>query len=139
MFYFYQTNYQQRERILEFKKIGFTIILCDCKTESGSFNIDTDLCITAVEEFFECGERHDLLLVSGDGDFVPLLKFYEEYGFYTEIISSTKKLDLQGSCPTSKKLKSYLDDNGDEVFRNISYYDEINASYPDLLSLTRRL
>ena len=40
-------------------------------------NIDADLIVKAMQEYYEEGE-YRLVLVSGDGDFVPLLRFFEQ-------------------------------------------------------------
>lgn len=126
-------------RIKAFKDIGYQVVLCDCKNEKGSFNIDTDLVITSVEEFFEVGERHDLLLVSGDGDFLPLVKFYEDYGYYTEIIGTSRKSTSEGNPFTSRKLTHTVDECGDKIIRkNTTYYDELSDLQPSLLTPTIR-
>ena len=44
-------------KINALKRSGYEVILCECKNENGSYNIDTDLVITSVEEFFTT-EKH---------------------------------------------------------------------------------
>ena len=133
-------NITKKERIIEFKAIGYEVIKCECKDERGSYNIDTDLVITAVEEFFVT-QKHDILLMSGDGDFLPLLKFYEDYNCYTEIIGPSKKegVNNQGR-PTSGKLIYIKNANGIlENRKTISYYDEIAIAIPSLYQGNVRL
>lgn len=115
-------------------------MLCDCKDERGSYNIDTDLVITSLEEFFVT-KKHDMLLMSGDGDFLPLLKFYEEYNCYTEIIAPSRKDNMNGQgCHTSSKLIKIRNEDGEiENRETISYLDEIALSIPNLLQGSVRL
>ena len=77
-----------------------------------------------------------ILLLSGDGDFLPLLKFYEDYECYTEIIGpSRKELVNNQSRPTSKKLMQIINENGEiENRKSITYLDEIALGLPQLLS-----
>jgi uncharacterized LabA/DUF88 family protein len=133
-------NITKKERIAEFKAIGYDVILCECKDERGSYNIDTDLVITAVEEFFVT-QKHDILLMSGDGDFLPLLKFYEDYNCFTEIIGPSKKesVNNQGR-PTSNKLIHIRNADGEiENRKTISYYDELAQAMPNLYQGSVRL
>ena len=91
------------------------------KTKS---NVDGDLIITAVVEYVE-KQNHNMILISGDGDFLPLVLFYENRDKLVQIIAINKSKTSKFLQRKSKKqsLKP----------RNITYIEE------SLLHLTKKV
>jgi uncharacterized LabA/DUF88 family protein len=57
------------------KLIGFEVYLSNfCGNDK--INVDADIIVKAMEEYYEVG-KFNLILLSGDGDFVPVVKFFE--------------------------------------------------------------
>ncbi|MFM5959238.1 MAG: NYN domain-containing protein, partial [Dolichospermum sp.] len=52
-------------------------------------NVDGDLIVQVMKDYFMV-EKFGLVLLSGDGDFVPLVRFFETEGQFVKIISPTK-------------------------------------------------
>ena len=73
-------------------------------------NVDADLIIKALQEYYEVGE-YKLVLVSGDGDFVPLLRFFEQ--------KTSKILLLSASPETTSGMLKY--DRFRKQNRNLIY------------------
>ena len=109
-----------------FKKFGFQVMLCRAKRENKdgteSHNIDTDLVIKSLTEYYEI-EDHDLVLLTGDGDFIPLIDFYEERNAKVELICPSRSKILDCKSPTSSKLLTKNSRTGEQ--RSVNYLDEI--------------
>jgi hypothetical protein len=104
------------------------VILCDAKRENkdgmDSHNIDTDLVIKSLTQYYEI-EDHDLVLMTNDGDFLPLINFYEERNAKVELIGTS-----QGLGGISSKLLTLDKTTGKQ--RIAEYLDSIkleNASF----------
>jgi uncharacterized LabA/DUF88 family protein len=126
-FYFVKAQSPKSDYILNLKKIGFRIIYGNAKhkkTSDGriSFNIDSELIVNAVSKYFE-KENHNLFLLSGDGDYLPLIKFYEFRNRNVKIISPSKH------C-TSPYL---IYNKSVEQNRNIIYLDNPNI-WPKIMT-----
>lgn len=121
-------NTLSHKKIYLIKQFGYQVVLCKAKTEnkngSDSHNIDTDLIITSLTEYFE-EEDHDLVLLTGDGDFIPLLDFYEERGASVELICPSRSKKLDGRSPTSSKLLTKDIKTGEQ--RAVLFLDEIEG------------
>lgn len=119
-------NTTSKSKISTIEQCGYQVVLCKAKTEnkngSDSHNIDTDLIITSLTEYFE-SEDHDLVLLTGDGDFIPLLDFYEERGANVELICPSRSKILGGRSPTSSKLLTKNIETGEQ--RDVIFLDEV--------------
>jgi uncharacterized LabA/DUF88 family protein len=96
IFYCVKFN-KNKERLVFFQdleKIGYNLIFSSGVGNSradGSHkvNVDADLIVYAMQEYYSI-QKFGLILVSGDGDFVPLIRFFEEEKQFVKIITPDK-------------------------------------------------
>lgn len=114
----------EREKYFEqLKKIGYRVVFSSGMGNSridGSHkvNVDADLILKAVEEYFRNG-RFGLILVSGDGDFIPLIRFFEKEKEFVKIITADKE--------SASKMLAF-----DRYTRTKRYLVNINSDLPKL-------
>jgi uncharacterized LabA/DUF88 family protein len=84
------------------KKIGYEVELSDFSGKK--VNIDGDLIVSSLVEYFQ-DQKYNLFLFSGDGDFAPLLRFFESSGMYTKVFACSTSI----SGNIIKDKKSFLD------------------------------
>jgi uncharacterized LabA/DUF88 family protein len=90
------------------------------------------LVIKSLTEYYEI-EDHDLVLLTGDGDFIPLIDFYEERNAKVELICPSRSKILDGKSPTSSKLLTKNSRTGEQ--RSVNYLDEINNLHSSFFRL----
>jgi len=78
----------------ELKTIGYEMIFSSGmgngrKDGSHKVNVDADLIVQAMKDYF-LQEKFGLILLSGDGDFVPLIRFFEDQNQFVKIITASK-------------------------------------------------
>ena len=121
------SNQPQRQKLYkELEDIGYNLIfssaLGNFKNNVLKVNVDADLIVRTMQEFYENGS-FGLVLLSGDGDFVPLTRFFESKRCFVKIIGADKD-------STSKMLEF---DRFTKTSRPISYI------FPDLQKLTKKI
>jgi uncharacterized LabA/DUF88 family protein len=113
------TNKTERRKLFnKLRDIGYEIIFssgCGNANLDGfhKVNVDADLIVKALKEYYSV-EKFGLILISGDGDFIPLIRFFEDEKQFVKLI-----------CPdrfsTSKMLES---DRFTKKRRYITFYFE---------------
>jgi len=128
---YYCTKYSNYSTRLQFfqslKKIGFELIYSSGMGNgradgSHKVNVDADLIVKCLKDYF-LKEKFGLILLSGDGDFVPLIRFFEEQKQFVKIITPSK-------ISTSKMLSF---DRFTKKKRYLTYICE------DLAKLTKKI
>ena len=121
IFLFYSSHNFSLAKKLVLESIGFNVVLCEAKREDrdgkNHHNVDTDLIIKSLTSYYE-GEDHDVILVTDDGDFLPLVQFYEERNASVQLIGTK-----QGRGGMSNKLITKNFDTGKN--RSIVYLDQL--------------
>lgn len=120
------SNYRQ-EFYRDLERIGYTLVFSSGMGNSridGSHkvNVDADLIVTALEKYFVV-EKFGCILISGDGDFVPLIRFFERQEEFVKIISTDRN-------STSKMLNF---DRYTKIKRNLTFI------IPELVYLTQKI
>jgi uncharacterized LabA/DUF88 family protein len=112
----------QKDFCEELKKIGYTVIFGENKQKvienNKTFiktNIDADLIVHSMANFAET-QRFDLIILTADGDFIPLIKYFEKHNLFTSIISPN----------TKDKTSQFLKYNSkSKIQRKVFYLDQI--------------
>jgi uncharacterized LabA/DUF88 family protein len=117
----------RQELFTDLKKIGYEIIFssgCGNANLDGfqKVNVDADLIVNAMKNYYT-QEKFGLVLISGDGDFVPLVRFFEDEKQFVKIIGADR-------FSTSSNLAF---DRFTKKRRNITFYFE------ELLNLTKKI
>ena len=89
----------------ELSNIGYKLSFCLIHNRvngKNKANIDTLLAVEALKNYYEVEERN-LILISGDGDFLPLINFYENKNKFVAIISVSKSTTSKFLERKSKK------------------------------------
>jgi uncharacterized LabA/DUF88 family protein len=115
----------QKEFCHELRKIGFIIVFGENKqkvTENNKIfiksNIDADLIVHCMANFAE-NQKFRLIILTADGDFIPLIKYFEKYSHFISFISPN----------TKDKTSQYLKYNSKaKVQRKAFYLDQIKES-----------
>ena len=94
VFLFLKGQNPNSNHIKNLQQIGFYTIFGNAKAKNDkgriSYNIDSELIIFSLQRHYEIQE-HNLILGSGDGDFRPLVSFYEKKKLGVRIVSPSKK------------------------------------------------
>ena len=94
IFLFIKSQNSNSRYIRGLQQIGFYTIFGNAKEKNDkgriSYNIDSELIIFSLQKHYETQE-HNLILGSGDGDFRPLVNFYEKKSLGVRIVSPSKK------------------------------------------------
>jgi uncharacterized LabA/DUF88 family protein len=92
-FYFVKGQNPNSAYIKNLKSIGYKVIYGNAKSKTTdsriSFNIDSELIVNTMTKFFET-EKFNFFLLSGDGDYQPLIKFFEQRNHGVKIISPSR-------------------------------------------------
>lgn len=120
------SNYRQ-QFYKDLENIGYILIFSSGMGNSrldGSHkvNVDADLIVTALEKYFVI-EKFGCVLISGDGDFVPLIRFFERQKEFVKIITADKE--------STSKMLSF--DRYTKIKRNLTFI------IPELLNLTKKI
>jgi uncharacterized LabA/DUF88 family protein len=73
----------------EYENIGFKMCYVT-KNNDNKANVDADIITDALVEFYENGE-YDLILATGDGDFIPLIRLFEQKNRKVWIVSASRQ------------------------------------------------
>jgi uncharacterized LabA/DUF88 family protein len=89
------SRHSSRQRFFKkLESIGFEMVFSsgigNGKSDgSHKVNVDADLIVQSMKDYFMV-EKFGLILLSGDGDFIPLIRFFEEQKQFVKIITATK-------------------------------------------------
>ena len=123
VFVFFKENQKFDGFYAELTKMGYIVILSKSHNRVNGVtksNVDGDLIVKAMSDYFE-SQKHNLILLSGDGDFLPLINFYEKKDHFVQIISTDYD-------HTSVFLKRKGESQNYQK-RNISYFFTSNVEY----------
>jgi uncharacterized LabA/DUF88 family protein len=120
--------FKSKERIAHIerlKPLGYYLIFSSGMGNKGEskyhkVNVDADLIVKALEEYFVVG-KYGLILISGDGDFIPLIRFFEKQNQFVKII-----------CADRNSASAMLS-NDRYTKRNLTYI------YPELQKLIQKI
>jgi uncharacterized LabA/DUF88 family protein len=123
------SNYSLRLQFFEnLKKIGYEMIFSSGVgngRDDGSHkvNVDADLIVKCLTDYFLV-EKFGLVLLSGDGDFVPLIRFFEQQKQFVKIISpskiATSKMLSFDRFTTKRRFLTYLCEELPKLTKKIS-------------------
>jgi len=90
---FWYVKYSNHPEILkihnEYEKIGYTMCYVT-KNNDNKANVDADIITDSLVEFYENGD-YDLVLATGDGDFIPLVRLFENKSKKVWIIAASRQ------------------------------------------------
>jgi uncharacterized LabA/DUF88 family protein len=86
-------------------------------------NVDADLIVRAMKDYFT-QEKFGLILLSGDGDFVPLIRFFEEQNQFVKIITasrnSTSNMLIFDRYKKKQRYLTYINEELKKLTKKIS-------------------
>jgi uncharacterized LabA/DUF88 family protein len=101
------------------RDVGFEVIVHERAPGRGEKAVDTEIVARGTELIATAEEPMDLVLVSGDKDYVPLVEVAHRHGWKVEICAFTSSYDPGGELAQAVEKVRPLDD----IFAQIGYHD----------------
>ena len=125
--YFKYSFSPQRQKFFEdLKAIGYQIVLSNY-CGNGKVNVDADIIVDCLSQYFETSQ-FNLVLLSGDGDFVPLLKKFELMKSKVWIIGGAES-NISENLKTKSRFRDKLTG---KINKKLRSFGAIFENYPHL-------
>lgn len=120
---------RRKEFFEQLKAIGYQVVLSNF-CGNGKINVDADIIVDSLSKYYEISE-FNLVLLSGDGDFVPLLKNFERLNRSVWIIGGSE-VNISENLKTKY---SYRDKNTGKKVKKLRSFGAIFENYKELYSV----
>ena len=90
-------------------------------------NVDTDIVFTVMEKIAEREKFDKVVLVSGDGDYIKMVKYLAEKGRLEKVLSPNRKATSSLYRPLTPKYVDFLDSAG--IKRKIALQNKRSSSH----------
>ena len=128
--YFKYSFSPQRQKFFEdLKAIGYQVVLSNY-CGNGKVNVDADIIVDCLSQYFETSQ-FNLVLLSGDGDFVPLLKKFELLGSKVWIIGGAES-NISENLKTKSRFRDKLTG---KINKKLRSFGAIFENYPHLYTI----